>query len=50
MNNPALSTALEKVFDAGKNTDQILLELTTAIAKILAADRCFLAHLLFKRG
>jgi GAF domain-containing protein len=42
MNNSASSTALEKVFNTGKNTDQILLELMTAIAEILAADRCFL--------
>lgn len=42
MNNSARSIALNKVFNTGKNTDQILLELVTAIAETLAADRCFL--------
>lgn len=42
MSNSASFTALEQVFNTGKNTDQILLELMTVIAEVLAADRCFL--------
>jgi GAF domain-containing protein len=40
--NSAPFTALEKVFNTGKNTDQMLSELMIAIAEVLAADRCFL--------
>lgn len=42
MSNSASFTALEQVFNTGKNIDQILLELMTVIAETLAADRCFL--------